>query len=87
MFTGGAVLWRKSIWKAEAHDSAKIHGEVYTRYSVAIAIFSLYLSLVHLISKRNSSLQSDNCRATYLSFLDQIIMCYTVGEFYLRFTI
>lgn len=80
-------MWRKSIWKAEAHDSAKIHGEVYTRYSGAIAIFSLYLSLVHLISKRNSSLQSDNCRATYLSFLDQIIMCYTVGEFYLRLTI
>lgn len=39
MFTGGAVLWRKSIWEAEAHDTAKIHGEVYTRYSVAIAIF------------------------------------------------
>ena len=87
MFTGGAVLWRKSIWEAEAHDTAKIHGEVYTRYNAAIAIFFLYLSLVYPISKRNSSLQFDNGRATYLSFLDQIIICYTVGELYLCFTI
>ena len=66
MLPGGPVLWRKSIWKA--HDTANIHGEVYkySRYSAAIAIFSLYASLVHLISKRNSSLQFDNGRATYL---------------------
>lgn len=55
-FCGGSP-----VGEAEAHDTAKIHGGVYTRYSMAIDIFfPLSFLLVHLISKRNSSLQFDN---------------------------
>lgn len=42
MFTGGVVLWRKPIWSAETHKSAKIQGQVYARYNVATAISLLH---------------------------------------------
>lgn len=31
-------FWKKPIWRVEAHNTAKVHGEVLTRYSVAVAV-------------------------------------------------
>lgn len=58
-------MCKKPKWSVETHDAAKVHGEVHTRYIVAVAISVLHPSFIHLIPMRDSSLDFDNDRATY----------------------
>lgn len=65
-FTAGAVVWRKPIQRAEAHDVAKIHGDLYTRYNVAVSILFLPSFTCTADSQEKQFSGFDNGRATHL---------------------